>query len=778
MSLLYRCFLTFPCALVLFSLNQPLAAQPTNEEFIPIQSSNIDQAHTFFEQGEAAYTMGQMQEAINYWQQALALYDSPEQRAYTLGNLAIAYEKTGKYSEALAAHQTVLDIFTGLEKPSLIGQELRNLGNVYAALGDYEKAIESYQEGLKIAQEVGDSLGEGISIGNLGYIYFLQGKQDEAISMYQQGLILSRNVGDLEQESIQLLNMGLAYHSLGDIHRAKELYQQSLTVAREGSFIDLEALSLMNLGLVTAGFNQFDNAIEYFEQSFALTNANNNPILTADTLNNLGHTLLAANRLEEAEIWLRESVRVLDSLRSSELGDTYNVSIFDTQIYTYNLLTQILVESNQVESALEASEAGRTRAFSELLKSRTSDSTQRTTASISPSATPSIADIRKIAREQNATLVEYALVPEESFRVQGRQRGATSEIHIWVVQPDGTVHFRRSPIDTQTHRLEDLVKTSRAAIGVRSRGGFVSAEPEPIESNENLKTLHQLLISPIQDLLPTDPEKQIIFIPQEDLFLVPFAALMDSTGDYLIQQHTLLTAPSIEILALTQQQQAKLNSDQPLTPADLLIVGNPTMPEVWDARSGQMKSLSPLEGAGQEAIAIANLFNTSALTGAAATEQTIKQRIGSARVVHFATHGLLEYGNPQDSGVSDVPGAIALAPGQGEDGLLTSAEILETLHLQAELVVLSACDTGLGDITGDGVIGLARSLIAAGTPSVLVSLWAVPDAPTADLMLDFYKEWGEGKNKAQALRHAMLKTMEEHPDPKDWAAFTLIGEAQ
>jgi CHAT domain-containing protein len=125
-----------------------------------------------------------------------------------------------------------------------------------------------------------------------------------------------------------------------------------------------------------------------------------------------------------------------------------------------------------------------------------------------------------------------------------------------------------------------------------------------------------------------------------------------------------------------------------------------------------------------------------------------------------------------------VPGAIALTPGQGEDGLLTAAEILETLDLQAELVVLSACDTGLGDITGDGVIGLARSLIASGTPSVLVSLWSVPDAPTADLMIDFYKEWSGGKDKAQALRHAMLKTMEEHPDPKNWAAFTLIGEAQ
>ncbi|MEO1447717.1 MAG: CHAT domain-containing protein, partial [Cyanobacteria bacterium J06635_11] len=80
--------------------------------------------------------------------------------------------------------------------------------------------------------------------------------------------------------------------------------------------------------------------------------------------------------------------------------------------------------------------------------------------------------------------------------------------------------------------------------------------------------------------------------------------------------------------------------------------------------------------------------------------------------------------------------------------------------------------------TGDGVIGLARAFIAAGTPSVLVSLWAVPDAPTAELMVSFYQELDNGNNKAQALRKAMLSTLKDHPEPKNWAAFTLIGEAE
>jgi len=124
--------------------------------------------------------------------------------------------------------------------------------------------------------------------------------------------------------------------------------------------------------------------------------------------------------------------------------------------------------------------------------------------------------------------------------------------------------------------------------------------------------------------------------------------------------------------------------------------------------------------------------------------------------------------------------AIALAPaGTGElnEGLLTADEILD-MKLNAELVVLSACDTGRGRITGDGVIGLSRSLITAGVPSIVVSLWKVPDDSTAFLMTEFYKNLRTTSDKAQALRQAMLTTKQKYSDPLYWAAFTLIGEAE
>lgn len=142
---------------------------------------------------------------------------------------------------------------------------------------------------------------------------------------------------------------------------------------------------------------------------------------------------------------------------------------------------------------------------------------------------------------------------------------------------------------------------------------------------------------------------------------------------------------------------------------------------------------------------------------------------------HLATHGLLD-----DFRGQGIPGAIALAPngtGERNDGLLTANEILE-MKLNAELAVLSACDTGRGRITGDGVIGLSRALMTAGVPSVIVSLWKVPDEPTALLMIEFYRNLQKNPNKAQALRQAMLTTKQLHPDPLDWSAFILLGRAE
>jgi CHAT domain-containing protein len=294
----------------------------------------------------------------------------------------------------------------------------------------------------------------------------------------------------------------------------------------------------------------------------------------------------------------------------------------------------------------------------------------------------------------------------------------------------------------------------------------VVAQSQP-DQTQRLQQLHNLLIKPIADVLPTDENDRVIFIPHQELFLVPFGALQDESGKYLIEKHTILTAPSIQVLQLTHQQRQRGATRG----NDALVVGNPTMPKVALTIGELPTQLPPLQGAEKEAKAIASLLNTQALTGSSATKAAILPKLPSARIIHLATHGILD-------NVQGLKSAIALAPTNTDNGLLTAEEILQ-LKLNASLVVLSACNTGSGRITGDGVIGLSRSLFLAGTPSVIVSLWAVPDTPTQELMTEFYRQFKLTGDKAQSLRQAMLQMKEKYPDaPRKWAAFTLIGEAE
>ncbi|NEP15275.1 MAG: CHAT domain-containing protein, partial [Symploca sp. SIO2C1] len=327
--------------------------------------------------------------------------------------------------------------------------------------------------------------------------------------------------------------------------------------------------------------------------------------------------------------------------------------------------------------------------------------------------------------------------------------------------------------------LQELVKVSREQIGVRSRSSSNSTSQGTI-STTHLQQLYQLLIEPIAEFLPQNEEERIIFIPHKELFLVPFPALLDANEIYLIEKHTILTAPSIQALSLTSKQKRGVSSNLPRG-EEVLVVGNPLLPK---QRIGEnSETLKSLPGAEQEAINIAAMLNTTPLIGAQATEPAIVQKMTNAKVIHLATHGLLDDINSVGS-----PGAIVLASSGNDDGFLTSGEIMEKFGqasatpLQAELVVLSACDTGSGDIKGEGVIGLSRSLIAAGIPTIVVSLWKVPDDETNLLMREFYTNLYERKlDKAQAMRQAMLTMLNDDGgnfDPIAWAAFTVIGEAE
>jgi CHAT domain-containing protein len=532
-------------------------------------------------------------------------------------------------------------------------------------------------------------------------------------------------------------------------------------------------VSLGNLGIYYFSLGNYTKAIDYHQQSLTIAREVKDRESEASDLNNLGLSLYKFGNFSSAEKTLIEGIQVYESLRAG-LGanDANKISIFEKQVSTYKILQQVLIAQNKPDTALEIAERGRARALVELLATRLSpDQTQP--ANIAP---PTIEQIQQIAKAQKSTLVQYSIIYDE-FKIQDKDQWRESELYIWVVKPTGEVTFRKTDLkplwQQQDTSLEQLVFSTRDSMGVRGRA-LAAVRPRPgkerllqLSETERLQQLHKLLIDPIADLLPNDPNAHVTFLPQRALFLVPFPALQDAAGKYLIEKHTILTAPSIQVLGLTLEQRAKVKQ---ANPQGAIVVGNPTMPSVKPDFDKSPVQLPALPGAEKEALAIAPLLNTQALTGNQATKSAVLQLMPQARFIHLATHGLLD-------DIRGLGSSIALAPSGNDSGLLTAEEILD-LKLNAELVVLSACDTGRGKITGDGVVGLSRALITAGVPSVLVSLWSVDDQSTEELMTEFYQRIQQQPDKAQGLRQAMLMTMKKHPQPKYWAAFTLIGESQ
>jgi CHAT domain-containing protein len=728
-------------------LQLPVMALDTEPVMSIVQQVNVAQTALVDElliEGVKLFQKSEYLAALDKFQKGLILAKQIGYRAgqsTALGNIGVVYRTLGQYPKALEYYQQSLIINKAIGDKAGEGNTLGNIGLVYQSLGQYPQALEYYQKSLVIRKALEDQAGEGITLNNIGGVYQSLGQYPQALEYYQQSLIINKVIGNKAVEGTTLGNIGLVYQLLEQYPQALKYYQQSLVISKAIGDKSGEGITLSNIGGVYDSLRQYPQALRYYQQSLVISKAIGNKAGEAITLGNIGVNLLDQKKSALAEKSLRAAIAIWETIRNSKndsgqgLSDSSKVAFADRVAHIYKLLQQSLIEQNKPQAALEIAERGRARALAELLASRAINTPKLSKA-------PNLAKIQQIAKSQNATLVEYSLIDKV--------------IYIWVISPNGQIAFQQSKLPPNTN-IKDLVNTSRADIGVRGRSRSSAQSPSAAAAQGDLKLLHKLLIAPIAKSLPHDPNQRMIIIPQGELFFVPFVALQDSQDKYLIEQHTISTASSIGLLD-SNPQTAKFNPKR----GTALIVGNPIMPLAPDG-----SQLVSLKGAEEEAIAVGSILKTTPLIGAQADKNVVINKMRSASIIHLATHGLL------DKVKGDIPGAIALT-----NGLLTSNEIFD-LKLQASLVVLSACDTGKGDLSGDGVIGLSRALAVAGVPSVAVSLWTVSDSSTKELMVEFYQNWyGKGMDKAQAMRQAMLEVMKTHDKPSDWAAFTILGEAR
>lgn len=685
-------------------------------------------------------------------------------------NLALGeiYRHTGQYGRALDTLQVSLSqSLDRVDRTRALGE----MGNTYYTLGDYSQAESAYQMALAAAKSVGYWQGMPRYLNGLGHVYLQQQAYDSARDAYLEARELAISLGQWHELASILNSLGELYAEQGEFDKALETFTEAL--GYRDKYVGPEySRTLSHLGQLYAVRHDREKAIEYFEDAYGWARFNQDEVGQINALSGLADVERAKGGLSKAKETLYEALDKFESLEPG-LQDINKVSLFETQSYLYDQLQQVLVEQGDVEAALEVAERGRARAFAELLADQTLE-----TPSPVPLGELTIAQIKTLAKTQGNTFVQYSIIRQPSL---GRSRFSDRALFMWVVRPTGEVHFEQVAL---TQRLKTLLAASQDSLGVRGFSHWDNrylAQTDTSQTDQtDLGRLYDLVIAPIADYLPSSAAEKIVVVPHRELFLVPFPALQNPQGEYLIEAHTLGTAPSLQTLHFLQQRSVEQSGQALVVGIDranassAVIVGNPDMPSLPQRIGGPLLPLSQLPGAEAEAVAIAPLLNTDPLLGAAATETAVRERLADADIIHLATHGILDERQGLSSAIALTPTGEKHELDQPDDGLLTAQEVMQ-LRLKADLVVLSACNTGRGRITGDGVVGLSRSFLAAGANNLVASLWAVPDEATAMLMTEFYQQLQTEPDKAVALRQAMLSTLADHPDPRDWAAFFLIG---
>jgi CHAT domain-containing protein/tetratricopeptide (TPR) repeat protein len=747
---------------------------------------------------------------------------------------------------------------------SIEATALHSLGDHLFSAGRYEEALATLTRAESAFLETTNIAALGTVYNSIGRVYRAHGRFDEALAFQLKALELHQKA-DLPFQLLQSLNaVATVYQRLNDLRQARSYYERALAIAEKSSSQRVQDLIRANLGSLLIEQGQFALGARALEQVIAngvdvypsrrytsLSAAYGHLSRPRDALAAATQAVERCTQSEDFCIYalqrraaahaalgdpraaltdINAALASLEAARSRLVPSDFFKQDFNlAQQDVYGQAIALQVQEKQERQALETAELARSRAFLDLLASRTvqmKDRDQTAIASLQqaragtpphielpdanasaslgltlrgdaaiatppatrPSArdlelrsfvvaTPSAADdlVATAARLQS-TLVMYWVGKDDVF--------------IWVVQADGTIHTRRVPV-LQARLLELIRETTPLtdAPGAGSTGSpraivTRGATTIPIHTGRSSgwRGLYDVLIQPIRSVLPTKSGALLTIVPQGPLLNVSFAALQSPQGRYLLEDYALHYAPAGAVLQFTAP---KKRADA--RTGGVLVVADPTPPR----RTTLDRPLPRLPGARGEATAISRLMPASRLTilqDASATEARAREAAAGKAVLHFATHAIVSDEDPFGS-------FLALGPSAGgvrTDGLLTSQEVYG-LELDADLVVLSACRSAGGRVTGDGISAFARAFIYAGTASLVASVWDVADEPTNRLLPDFYRTWLSGASKGRALRDAQLRLLRdlragrvrittaaglvsipEHP--VFWAGFVLFGE--
>lgn len=736
--------------------------------------------------------LGRRPEARTRAEQALVAYEAaghPRGRAVALLQVSRVNPRTADSGERF--ERIVALAIEGGDR-AIEASALHSWGDYLFGLNQLEDSLSTLERAAAVYVELGNSVALGTVFNSVGRVYRAHGRLDEALAFQMKALALHER-GNSAFELMQSLNaVAVVQAAMGHTASARSYYQRALAQAEKMSSPVIQDFLRANIAGLWIEEGQFDRGARALEDVLArgldaypslrygrLSYANLKLGRTEQALSTAlravetcragssecvaaraalsGARAMSGDRAA-ALAELDTALATLEEMRKKLLpADFLRQEFHRYQGYVYSQAIALKLSEDQPDAALETAELARSRALLDLLASRNvrlpgeASASERTPVGAAPAT---VAEIAGVAARLKSVFVLYWQTDDE--------------LCIWVVPPEGPVRARR--VSVLRAALNDLVRSTSLDLE--------SARPRQAAWRE----LYDLLIAPIADALPRTPGALLTIVPDGPLHQLSFAALQDARGRYLLEKYAIHYVPAAAVLQLTQ----------PMRRADaraggILLVADPVLPRL----SKLDRALPRLPGARAEADAIAQLVprqRLTRLTDAAATEAAVREGAANRHVVHFATHAVVRDDDPMRS-------FLALGPvprDSAADGILSAAEIY-TWNLHADLVVLSACRSGGGRFTGDGMAEFARAFMYAGTPTLVASLWDVADEPTNRLLPAFYRSWFAGESKARALRAAQLQlladlragrvhlqtaagpvVLPEHPG--FWAGFALIGE--
>ncbi|ARV57544.1 hypothetical protein BZZ01_01845 [Nostocales cyanobacterium HT-58-2] len=786
-------------------------------------------------------SLGQYSQALEYYQKSLRMMQNIEDKlgiGTALNSIGGVYYEKGQYFQALKSFQQALVNVQQATDPTEEANNLNNIGLVYSELGQYLKALKFYQQALAIWKKNGDKLGEGTTLHNIGFAYNQMRKYSQALDYYQQALTVFRKIDNQPKIGSTFNNIGFAYQQLGQYSQALKSLQQALTILQQIGERGVVGRTFDSMGSVYKSMGKFSQALTSYQQALAVSQEVGDRTAERTTLGNIGDLLAKQNKPQLAIIFYKQSVNVTEAIRAElrllpqEQQQSYTATVADT----YRHLADLLLQQDRVLEAQQVLDLLKIQELDDYLHDvRGNERTSKGVESLSPEQSINqglkviadrqiqisrqLGELQKIPStnrkpDQMAKIVQL----EANLNTEFNQFIDSPEVNAWLEQlspkalqqivPLGFLNSLRDNLQRLNqnavllyplileNRIELVLTTpntppihrsvavkkeelNRAIIELRS-----ALENPESDATVPAKKLYEWLIKPIEKDLANADAKTIVYAPDGQLRYIPLAALYDGKK-WLAQR---FRTNYITAVSLTELD------TQPL-PQIKVLAGATTQRHVVQLESTSLP-FKALEYAGVEVKNLATLMpGSKTLLDSEFNRQALIPYLNIYTVIHMATHAKFVNGKPEYSFIL-----------MGDGGLITLPDIQKLSLPNVDLVVLSACETAVGEQIGKGeeILGFGYQVQRTGARAAIASLWSVSDGGTQALMNAFYAFLGQGKmSKAEALRQAQIamitgdysgitqdqgrgilkSTREKLPaqvahrlnHPYYWAPFILIG---